>query len=164
MNVSFGEVERLAIQELSKWKASGHVPATWGFAFNGRKASMGLCRYDVCQIQLSRHYVEAAVDIRPILNTIRHEIAHVLAPGAGHGPAWQRAAKMVGCERISTRIGPTDLARPIPHTWELVYYNQECGRREVVQVYHRKPRRQLASLYVVGRPETRGKLRLELVV
>jgi len=31
-------------------------------------------------------------------NTIRHEVAHIAVPqGSGHGPVWQRMAKLLGC-------------------------------------------------------------------
>jgi predicted SprT family Zn-dependent metalloprotease len=62
-------------------------------------------------IQLSLPYIEVASD-EDILDTIRHEIAHALAPrGSGHGRLWQLQCLVTGCrpercgkEGVSTLI------------------------------------------------------------
>lgn len=74
----------------------------WGFGFNKRFNSAGVCRFDrrtgSGRIELSeawtRNHPRAKVE-----DTIKHEIAHALAGHeAGHGPRWQSQARSLGAE------------------------------------------------------------------
>lgn len=72
----------------------------WTFKYDNAKRRSGVCNYAKKQIGLSRHYV-ASENARKenILNTILHEIAHVLAgPKAKHGPKWVAKAREIGCD------------------------------------------------------------------
>jgi predicted SprT family Zn-dependent metalloprotease len=72
--------------------------ADWGFAWNRRKRSLGLCRYHERRIELSIHFVRANEPCH-VRETILHEIAHALAgEKAGHGPLWKATCLRVGCK------------------------------------------------------------------
>lgn len=58
---------------------------------------LGQCRYRSKEIGISK-WILYACDWETIEDTLRHEIAHVLAPGDGHGPRWKRMAREVGAD------------------------------------------------------------------
>lgn len=68
----------------------------WRFAWNRRKSSYGLCRFDTLRLELSGPLVDVN-DADIVEDTIRHEIAHILAgPGVGHGQAWKAWCVVTG--------------------------------------------------------------------
>lgn len=48
-------------------------------------------------VELSTSIFDRAENQAGLRNTVLHEIAHLMAPGAHHGPAWKRAALSIGC-------------------------------------------------------------------
>jgi len=72
----------------------------WKFEFDRSVRRFGCCRYGSRKITLSRQLVHLNDEAR-VRNTILHEIAHALTPGAGHGRVWKAMAKAIGC--IATR-------------------------------------------------------------
>lgn len=104
----------------------------WSFEFNNRKRSNGLCNYRNKTIQLSRHFLNR--EDEEVLNTIRHEIAHALAQGDGHGYRWQRACLVTGarperCASIPNELKPKGkwLAR-CPSCDRTTYYYRKLRR------------------------------------
>lgn len=107
---------------------------------NRRKRGRGLCKYPMAgkgRIEISRYLLANELD--DILNTIRHEVAHVIAGrDAGHGPAWKAAAVKVGArpERCGRAMEHAELVAP----YEIVC--AECGpigaRHRVTQALKRK--------------------------
>lgn len=74
-----------------------HGLGTWRFRFDHAKRRLGSCHYTQHTITLSRPLV--ILNDEPVVrDTVLHEIAHALTPGAGHGPAWRRMAVQVGAE------------------------------------------------------------------
>ena len=85
------EARRLALELLTR-----HGLADWGFAFNRRKRSLGLCLYAARRIELSIHLVEKNGP-EEIRDTILHEIAHALVgPEHGHDAFWKRKCLEIG--------------------------------------------------------------------
>jgi predicted SprT family Zn-dependent metalloprotease len=85
--------------------------STWAFGWINRSSrTLGRCTYHSSifgcfggKIELSKTFV--SVNEEPaVLDTILHEIAHALTPGAHHGPAWKRKCLEIGAkpERCST--------------------------------------------------------------
>lgn len=102
----------------------------WSFGFDRAKRRCGNTNFGTTTITLSRYYVELnGPDL--VMDTIRHEIAHVLAgPAAGHGPLWKKYAVHVGarpCARKSAVMPPGD--------W---HGRCDCGYPHRM---HRKPKR-----------------------
>lgn len=69
----------------------------WSFAFDNAKRRCGQCSHKRKRITLSRYYVELN-DAAEVHETILHEIAHALTPGAGHGPKWRAMARKIGAK------------------------------------------------------------------
>lgn len=90
---------------LARMDDHGLLELGWRFEFDNAKARNGICKHSRKTICLSRYYV-ALNDISKVLNTILHEIAHALTPGAKHGPEWKAKAKQIGCtgERCTSGV------------------------------------------------------------
>lgn len=146
-------------ENLAKSLIREHLGVLFRFKWNNRKSSFGLCDYTNRTIQLSR-IMTANQCKEQIRDTILHEIAHALTPGAGHGPAWKRKARELGCVPRSTgRVsapGRERLNSIAP--WALMFND------ELIRVYYKRPSRtmeKLDNMYMPGRmAETYGKLRI----
>jgi predicted SprT family Zn-dependent metalloprotease len=75
----------------------GLVAAGWKFDFNRAKTSNGKCKYDVKEISLSP-FTCFQRPIDRVRNTILHEIAHALLPGAHHNWRWKIKCREIGCD------------------------------------------------------------------
>lgn len=77
------------IRSLARAKLAEHSLNDWNIQFESSHSRCGLCVYRQKTIRFSlKDHSE-----REVLDTILHEIAHALTPGARHGPRWQ--AKLV---------------------------------------------------------------------
>lgn len=114
---------------LEDYKSRGIIGKKWTFAWNRCKTIYGYCSYTTKQIYLSKPYVEAATE-EDILDTIKHEIAHIIAgPKAGHGPKWKRVCLRVGAMPKRT----VDVIKSIP-----AKYTGVCPKCKAVFRAHRK--------------------------
>jgi predicted SprT family Zn-dependent metalloprotease len=77
----------------------------WVYQYNDRIIkTLGRCIYREKVLEFSLSYV----DLNPmeeLEDTILHEIAHALAPRAGHGWLWKQVAKRIGARPKSCAIG-----------------------------------------------------------
>jgi predicted SprT family Zn-dependent metalloprotease len=107
-----------------------HNLVGWTFAFNRRKRSLGLCRYQERVIELSIHLVQRN-DADEIRDTILHEIAHALV-GAddGHGPRWKAKCRDIGAR--PERCADADMP---PGRWQA-----RCLSCASIDSRHRRPR------------------------
>ncbi len=135
------EAEGLA-WELIEQFLSAERGRPWQFRFTRSIRALGVCNYLRRYIGLSKPYTE--LNPRAVAEeTIRHEIAHVLAgPGVGHGPTWQKRAVEVGASPVA-RCRISDLVQP-PRNWMLL-----CPRCRAVTPCYRRQRRR-ASCSVCG--------------
>ena len=146
-------------QNIAQKHVSEHLDSSWTFKWNRRKTAFGLCDHYKREIQLSRPLTETE-DEEAVRQTILHEIAHALAgPREGHGPRWKSIARSIGVRRPASRRSFTGTtAESIQYSWALMYDG------ELIRGYHRRPGantiRNVDSLYIAGRPETKGKLKL----
>lgn len=90
------EAERLVhhylkLHAFDKWREG------WRYGGELRAAhTLGRTYYRDKKIRLSKHLLEQAEE-KDILDTILHEVAHVIAgPGAKHGPVWKAHATRLG--------------------------------------------------------------------
>lgn len=79
---------------LAKTLISEFVP-DYSFAWNNLKTINGRCEYRTKTITLSRHLTDIRTN-QAVQQTIMHEIAHAMNPGAGHGPAWKAQMRKFG--------------------------------------------------------------------
>jgi len=108
----------------------------WTFKFNNNKRRHGVCKYWDRRIELSLHAL--ALGKESCMNTILHEVAHALVPGANHGPRWKRKAIEIGCN--GKRCASATLN--VKPSW--VGKCRECG---FVYNYHRRPKLWRESLH-----------------
>lgn len=57
---------------------------------------LGMCSYKDKVIILNGHHLDIHDD-GEIMDTMKHEVAHALTPGANHGRVWQDKARELGC-------------------------------------------------------------------
>jgi predicted SprT family Zn-dependent metalloprotease len=86
------EAERLARSLMAR-----HGLRDWSFRFDRARRRFGCCNYTTKTLSLSRHLT--LLNAREVVrDTILHEIAHALTPGANHGPAWRKKCLEVGAK------------------------------------------------------------------
>ena len=108
------------------------LPPDWVFKVDSAKTRLGVCKYKSRVISLSKLFISRATE-EEVLNTIRHEIAHALTPGDGHGAAWWKTALSIGSD--GKRCSNFDIGG---HKWRLVC---PCGAVDVKR--HRRVRSNL---------------------
>ncbi len=85
-----------AISIMGEW---GLIQKGWGFGFNNRKTSLGVCFFRKKMIELSDFNICIITDAE-IVDTIKHEVAHALdfekRGYSSHDRVWQGWAIMVG--------------------------------------------------------------------
>lgn len=90
----------LQVQALAQGLLASFGLREWSFAYNRRKAAMGMCFYDRRTIELSHHFVERNSHAE-IVDTLLHEIAHALVgPGHGHDAVWKRKCVEIGARPV----------------------------------------------------------------
>ncbi|MGW8177548.1 MAG: SprT-like domain-containing protein [bacterium] len=150
--MTYQDFPLLALQLLHK---HGLHQKGWTFEWSRAKKCFGVCIYSQKKIKLSLVLAKTETP-DAMMQTLLHEIAHALTPGAGHGREWKRVASEIGVRNPKATRSYTG-ERP-EHLWELV-----CDGR-VIKRYHRKPSRSfiesLPRRHIVGKPETKGRLQL----
>jgi predicted SprT family Zn-dependent metalloprotease len=90
----------------------------WRFAFDHARRRFGRCDYTNRRITLSRAltFLNSADEVR---DTLLHEIAHALTPGAKHGPRWRAKCREIGARpmRCFTEERVVTPARRPPRYW-----------------------------------------------
>ncbi len=84
-------------QQLAKNLMLKHNLTSWTFVFDNSVRRFGQCCYTARTIKLSKH-LTALNDEATVKDTILHEIAHALTPGAHHGWAWKRKCIEIGAK------------------------------------------------------------------
>lgn len=112
-----------------------HGLTGWRFRFDRAKKRFGLCHYSSKTISLSRSLTELN-DAAQVEDTLLHEIAHALTPGAAHGPRWREVCRRLGAKPM--RCFGAEVTRPRPS------YLLVCPRCERAFPRERKTRRALA--------------------
>lgn len=93
--MTLNEIQKLSIELMDQ---HGLIKKGWRFEFDGAKRRFGLCSHGRMVISLSKH-LSPLRDKKYIVNTMLHEIAHVLVgPGNGHNNIWKRKAIEIGCD------------------------------------------------------------------
>jgi len=93
-------------EQMAKELIKEHCPE-YRFRFNKCHRACGLCKPSKKLIELSIDYAKLN-DEEEVRDTILHEIAHALIPGAkSHGWKWKEKAKELGCSANRCRDSDT---------------------------------------------------------
>ncbi len=90
-----------------------HGLSDWQFGFDHARRRFGCCNYTHKRITLSRP-LTFLNPIDEVRDTLLHEIAHALTPGAHHGPAWQAMCVRLGCRPARCYTDERVVAPPRP--------------------------------------------------
>ena len=89
-------MDLIAAERMARKLMLEHGLYGWNFKWDNAARRFGQCNYSTSTISMSRRLtVQRTEDA--VRNTILHEIAHALTPGAGHGPRWRAKALAIGC-------------------------------------------------------------------
>lgn len=83
------------VAAFARQKMNEHGLTAWTFGFDNAVQRFGVCKYGSRSITLSEKLVRAN-SFEQCCDTVLHEIAHALTPGAKHGPAWKAACVRIG--------------------------------------------------------------------
>lgn len=102
-----------------------------------KSRQMGYCNYNHKKIVISERVISEA----QAMDTLLHEICHILAPGDGHGRIWKSWCRKLGCVPRATakNITDKDFVRlpEKPKKWVIVL-KKDSGEFEKVSVAGRK--------------------------
>lgn len=119
-------IKQLSLALMKRYKLDD-----WTFEFSKAKRRAGRCCYRRKVIEISLYHAQSS-HLADVIDTVKHEIAHAVTPGAGHGELWQAACLMIGArpERFYTK--PID----IPFKW-----TASCPGCGTVHRKHKKPKK-----------------------
>ena len=102
----------------------------WELVIGRAKRALGTTKYKSKVIEISKYSLNMGREKN--LNTLRHEIAHVIAGRKNkHNKVWKRVAKNLGCDgKRCSSIG-----MDVQHKYEL-----KCRKCKWVSKYHRRPK------------------------
>lgn len=150
--------ERMAKGLISKYLSFG-----WSFEWCRTKSSLGTCRFysptDNTRgiIRLSSNWM-SLISEEEARDTVLHEIAHALAGYYdNHGPIWQRYAIKIGAKPYSVaktevKVDPKYVAIS-PITGNIIKRWMITPSQRVINEFTKER-------YIIGRPETKGKIRV----
>lgn len=125
-----------------------------------KREVLGLCSYRDKKISILNALVRYGSP-EEIANTVIHEIAHALTPGARHGEMWVKCAQDLGLK--DPKAVNEHVAHLPQHVQRTLYSHRLCvlsedGSVELLSEFTNYPHN-LRNQQLNGRPETRGRLR-----
>ena len=121
-------VEGLALHTM---RSHGLIDAGWQFQWDSASKRFGLCNYRTRTISMSSS-LTLANTFSAARDTVSHEVAHALTPGAGHGISWKRKAVELGAAPKAC-FSWDEVVPPGEH---YVLFCPSCGFRKR---YHERP-------------------------
>ncbi|QDH49232.1 metalloprotease [Pantoea phage Phynn] len=143
-----------------------HGLSQWKFKINGRLTrALGVCNYNTQTIDLARRHAQED-SYENILDTLLHEIAHAIAGwGAAHGPEWQKVAVRIGAKPVREKARIADPNGDPNKPVYVIFYEYAPSKKKYMSVVDKRfyedcmfGKRNIKTMYVSGRKETRGKL------
>lgn len=123
------QVEQFATDKL---KEHGLWAQGWSFRWNTRKRAMGICDHRNKTVEVSAPLFRAlkpAMQEEEVKDTVLHEIAHALTPGAKHGWRWQQMARKIGAKPYRCQqVGALDYAKVVAQS-KYVATCTKCGNQ-----------------------------------
>src|SRR6476659_8376122 len=84
----------------------------WRFELDHARRRFGRCDYTHRRITLSRP-LTLLNPLEEVRDTLLHEIAHALTPGAGHGPRWRAMCRQLGARPVRCYADGAVVAPPL---------------------------------------------------
>jgi len=120
------KIELLANQLLTQHNLNG-----WKFVWDDKPVNrLGQCRYKLKEIALSLKPA-TILPFEDSLDTLLHEVAHALTPGADHGKVWKDKCVELGCKPSACADVNLDVISPL---------KGECPTCDAVMYACRKPK------------------------
>lgn len=125
------------------------------------KKIFGLCSYEHKKIIINIFLIDHE-PFHVFMDTVNHEVAHVLAPGDGHGKLWKKMAVILGaepCSKHEINIKSSEFYSEVkPPKWVIIHKDT----KKILKKYWRKPNpdtfMSVASMWQIGDPHSKGKL------
>lgn len=98
------QTKRDQVRALAESLLAEYGLADWRVEWDGQRERAGRCNYRRRVVNLS----SPLMTLWPwdeVDDTIRHEIAHALTPGAKHGPEWQAMCRRIGAVPVARYDG-----------------------------------------------------------
>lgn len=108
-------------EQMAKEKMLEHGLGHWEFGFDDSVKRRGCCHWREKRITLSLELTKIRTEAA-VMNTILHEIAHALTPGANHGKAWYSKAISIGCDGTRCSLDGATIQAPF------IGVCHSCGR------------------------------------
>lgn len=128
----------------------------WRFVYSNRSSRRyGCCKYMQRTIEVSKwHAVQN--DEWAVLDTLKHEVAHILAgPLAGHGPKWKEACLLTGARPLRCGKGAEYSNKREDHHWAI-----NCPSHGVLSKHKHRPTDRKMALWGCKKCRNYGKLTL----
>ena len=110
------------LETMAKDLIAAHNLTGWTFFWMNRKRALGVCDYTRKRIGLSWPLAQVNTT-ETMRQTLLHEVAHALTPGASHGPQWQRMALNLGCDEARAATAKA-VSAPAPYILQCT----ACGK------------------------------------
>jgi predicted SprT family Zn-dependent metalloprotease len=131
----------------------------WTFRWDNRKNAAGLCSFTKREIRMSKFIFPLAGE-KQNRDTLLHECAHALAfihdNCVNHGVAWKRWCVKIGANPQATVDVDVAFEKEIPYK----YYLIDKRNAEVLNTFHRRPRKNYETFVRRGDPASKGQLKL----
>jgi predicted SprT family Zn-dependent metalloprotease len=126
--VNLYEAAHLARQLMNQ-----HGLSDWSFELDHARRRFGKCNYTQKQISLSKPltFLNPMEEVR---DTLLHEIAHALAPGAKHGPRWRAMCRQIGARPVRCYTDQSVVSpprRPAPYLFGCAACDWWVERRRI---------------------------------
>lgn len=90
------KVDKELVEKIGHQTMEEHSITGWKIVWNNTKNTIGMCHYRKKTVFLSEFCFNTMKDKRDMVDTVLHEIAHIMAQGDGHGIKWAMACRKVG--------------------------------------------------------------------
>ncbi len=110
---------------------------SWSIVWNNTsKSTLGWCKYKAQRIELSAYAFDRMPDKREMVDTVLHEVAHVLAGSkAAHDNTWKTYCRKVGARPERCAPGSSVVKAESDYKW-----SRGCVDCDSWGHFHRKPK------------------------
>lgn len=145
------EFEAFAWEQMDKYLCNSSNE--WVFEWSNTRSTLGMCDEGDYTIYISKPFFLAVLDIKYVIDTLMHEIAHaVVGVRHKHDNVWKTKATELGATpyAVAEQIEVVDEF----YSYRLVIIHDSGKLKVDAGGWHSKPRRKLEGLWLKSAPET----------